>query len=349
MTSSIKDCGLAKLKDISQKYLDDGNYSEAIRYADEAICMNRNDECSWLLKGIVLIEIGRFREAANCFNEAIRLDKDYYEAYIQNCAALSAMGENRQAERNVDQALRIHPRSSYALGWKGFVAAMSGKHSTAIAHFKKALGTKEGIKEGWIWSNLGDSYFDLGRYEEALDSYATAFKEDNKNAGGIIGMARVISEVYGNREESDKKFAEAMLIDPNCVYSYWIGFGVELEKDGKSQEAMEYFNKTINKNYCFEDLAFINKGIIFLKNKEYEKSIEYFDLAIENKSHYSSLALICKSFALQKLNRLQDAKNSFLKAKELDETLDSAKSEYAIYSTLNNEYYFFYCCDIEFL
>lgn len=283
MTSSMQDFGSKKLVDLSQKYYDERNFCEAIKCADEAIKENPYHKNAWLLKGIAMREIGRLRDAIDCFNETIKIDKDYYDAYIGNCSAFLAMGENSQAERNVDEALRIHPRLPNAVGWKGFVAHASGHYHTAISNYRKALGTKDGKKEAWIWSNLGDSYFDLGRYEEALDSYATAFNIDNKDAVAIIGMGNVILEIYGNKEESDKKFFEAMKVDQNCVYSYWIGFGVSLDQDGRSQEAIEYFNKSIHQNSFYKSLAFINKGIIFLKQKEYDKSIEYFDLAIEPK------------------------------------------------------------------
>ena len=117
---------------------------------------------------------------------------------------------------------------------------------------------------------------------------------------------------------------------------------------GKYDEAMKSFDKAIAPDSFLRPLALINKGLIYLNEAKYSESIDYFDLSLNEKiNYYSALAFICKCRALYKLNRLQEAKDCYHNALQLNNGLDFADSSDLIYRSLVGVLVFFYAYDLD--
>lgn len=341
MTPSRQYHELKNLIDTGKRHYDDHNYPDALECAEQAIKEDRLNKNAWLLKGIVLREIGRIREAISCFDEAIILDGDFYEGYIGNCAAYLALGENSRARKYVERALEIHPRLSDAHGWKAFVAYFSEQYDTAKASYMKAISYEKGKKSASIRTNLGMVFSAIGMYEDALNYYATASELDKKDAEPVIQMAFVIQEIYANKEESNKKIIKALELDSNAVYVYWIALGISLQEEGKYEVAIDYFDKALASDSLFKSLALINIGISYFKQTNYIKSINYFNSVIEDESNYSAIALLCKSLALSKLNNFVEAAECYRSANKLDNDYQNYLSKEIIYPDIVGNLIFF--------
>ncbi len=60
-----------------------GRYTEALQAFDEAIRLDPNGSDPWNSKGSVLLDLGRYNEALQAFEEAIRLDpNDAYQGIV---------------------------------------------------------------------------------------------------------------------------------------------------------------------------------------------------------------------------------------------------------------------------
>ena len=328
---------------------EDHDYASALECAERAIKENQQDKDAWLLKGISLREMGRVYEAIKCLNAAISLDKLFYYAYIENCAAHLALDEIDQASKCVAEALKIHPRSSNAYGWKGFVEFFSGQYRSAITSFRQAIKYEQKERCANFRTNIGDALSSLEEYDKALDCYATASQLDKRDALPIIGVASIFLEKYKDKERADKKFSEAIELDPNAVYAYWIDLGVRLQKEGKDEEAIDYFNKALASDSQFKSLALINKGLIcFIKN-DYIASINLFESAIGYVSNYSPIAIICKSLALSKAGDFEAAVECYRGAYEFGIAFQNLLPKEVIYKSNLGILYFFKCFDTSLL
>jgi tetratricopeptide (TPR) repeat protein len=327
-------------------HYDNRNYTEALKSAEEALKINKKDKLAWLLKGRSLREIGRYHSAIKCFNESIKIDDRFDDAFLASCAAYLALHDYKKADNCADDALKIHRNSPYALNWKGFVNYREKRYSTAISYYERATRLLKGKKIANIWYNKGLVYLALKRNNEAVECFATAFHLDKNDAGSKMGMVKFFLENKDN-ERADKNLAEALNIDPDYVYAYWISCGVSMIQKGEYNEATNYFDKAIAPGSFFKPLALINKGLIYLNGSKYNESIEYFNLALNEKfNYYSALALICKCRALYKLNSLHEAEDCYHSALQLNKDLDFADSNDLIYRSLVGVLVFFDAYDL---
>lgn len=58
----------------------------------------------------------------------------------------------------------------------------SKRHKEAVDYFKKVINSKEPLLLGAAYTGLGDSYFEMGKYKDAIDAYEVA-----KSEGGETG------------------------------------------------------------------------------------------------------------------------------------------------------------------
>jgi tetratricopeptide (TPR) repeat protein len=64
---------------------------------------------SYFKRGIALSRMGKFREAADSYSQAIRLKPDYAEAYYNRSMVNRDLGNSQQAAKDHAEALKINP------------------------------------------------------------------------------------------------------------------------------------------------------------------------------------------------------------------------------------------------
>ena len=122
------------------------------------------------------------KNALSYFNNAIKLDPFYHQAWYNRGIALRGLGRIEEAIASFDYALKIKPDYHEAWYNRGKVLDDLGRYEEAIASYDQALKIKPDKHEAW--NNRGNALFNLGRYEEAITSYdqALKIKPDDANA-----------------------------------------------------------------------------------------------------------------------------------------------------------------------
>jgi tetratricopeptide (TPR) repeat protein len=68
---------MAEIQDLvkkGQSLLEDGEFTEALGFFEQALFLNQDDPDLWNSKGIVLRSMGRYEEAMECFNKSLEID-----------------------------------------------------------------------------------------------------------------------------------------------------------------------------------------------------------------------------------------------------------------------------------
>ncbi len=68
---------MAEIQDLvakGQSFLEDGKFSDALGFFEQALLLNQNDPNLWNNKGIALRSLGRYEEAMECFNKSLEID-----------------------------------------------------------------------------------------------------------------------------------------------------------------------------------------------------------------------------------------------------------------------------------
>jgi tetratricopeptide (TPR) repeat protein len=81
----------------------------------------------------------------------------------------------KRALASAEQALALVPDSSDAKLFKGAALVMARRQHEGIAILKQATAGQT-QRPGWAWEYLGNAYYGLRMYPEAIDAYTQAMK-----------------------------------------------------------------------------------------------------------------------------------------------------------------------------
>jgi tetratricopeptide (TPR) repeat protein len=168
-----------------------GKYDEAIKAYDAAIKLDpnyadaRNNKgeilkvigdpnlaLDWYNKGTALQDQGKFDEAVEAYDEAIRLDPKLALAWTNKGAALDAQGKLDKAVEAYDEAIRLDPNKANSWNNKGTSLSKQGKYNEAVEAYNEAIRLDPNYAVAW--NNKGEILKALGRTNEADVAYAKA-------------------------------------------------------------------------------------------------------------------------------------------------------------------------------
>jgi tetratricopeptide (TPR) repeat protein len=255
-------------------------------------------------KGVALRDLGRHKEAIDCYDEAIEKAIEIRRRLVEV--------EGRVKLRN-DFAMAL------ALMNKGFALRNLGRLEEAIHCYKEAIGIYRRLVEvegrvelendlARALMNKGNALRDLGRHREAIDCYEEA-----------IGIYRLLVEVEG-RMELANNLAMALMNKGNALRDL-----------GRHREAIDCHNEAIGiyrrlvevegrvelENYLA--MALMNKGVALLYLGRHREAIDCHNEAIgiyrrlvevEGRvelENYLAMALMNKGVALLYLGRHREA------------------------------------------
>jgi tetratricopeptide (TPR) repeat protein len=104
---------------LGNKYLEDGNYDEALQIFDEILVENAGYKEAHLAKAITLLQMGLLDESRKSFDRAILLDNHYAQAYADRgiLNLNDRAGQYEAALHDYRKALKLNPELAEGPGW----------------------------------------------------------------------------------------------------------------------------------------------------------------------------------------------------------------------------------------
>ena len=122
---------------------------------------------SWFNKGKTFYDQNQYKDAIQCFDEAIKICQDYTEAWCQKGNAFFMLGDRDEAIQFYDEAIRTDPKYKEAWNNKGTVFHVQGKYDEAIQCYDEATKIDPEYEEAWY--GKGHTLYEKGgNYDEAL-------------------------------------------------------------------------------------------------------------------------------------------------------------------------------------
>ncbi|HAH32660.1 MAG TPA: hypothetical protein DCL44_10150 [Elusimicrobia bacterium] len=165
-----------------------------------------------LRKGYILMNSGRYPEAAEEFLKALEKTPDYSSARVLYGASLYWLGEPQKAAAEFDSALKLDPQNAMAFQLKGIVCAWQGDYEGALDNFTRSdaiAGNRADIK-----MNIGSVYQSMGLYEGALDysRLAVALEPENPLYHFQLG---ILYSRLGRYDQAAVELKKALSIYPD--------------------------------------------------------------------------------------------------------------------------------------
>lgn len=147
-------------------------------------------------------------------------------------------------------------------------------------------------RSSYEWNELGNYYYEQGKYDLAIDCYKEALELTPDDAIVWCNKGRAHSSLK-EYDTAIKCYNRALYIDPVYYYA-WDGKGVVYYYKGNYDQALYCFNKALyinpsynasikNKEAILNKIGYeyFSKGINLSNKGQYEESITYFDKALK--------------------------------------------------------------------
>lgn len=288
-----------------------GKYEEALENINDVIEISPELASGWASKGVLLAKLGRNEESLGLFDKALKIIPNDAEALTCKGASLNALGRYEEALKCLEKALKINPQNEAAWHNKGVCLVSYKKdHKAAIRCYDKAIAINPRSPEIWIGKGL--SLGNLGKYEEALDSFNRALDLDPRQANAVMNKGGVYTKI-NKYEEALECFDEVIRLDPENSEG-WYNRGVAFVKSGNDEEALVCLEKATeltpnNAQYWF------NRGGILAGLGRYEEAIACLKEVLEIDPNYKMARESMQVF--QKAIERENRTNNAIEASEL--------------------------------
>ena len=183
--------------------------------------------------------------------------------------------------------------------------------------------------------NRGDTFFDLGKFEDAIQNYDKAIELDsNVNSACYYNRGTAYFSL-GKFEDAIQDYNKAIDLNPNDDLSY-SNRGNAYFSLGKFEDAIQDYNKAIDLNPN-DDLSYNNKGNAYFSLGKFEDAIQDYNKAIDlnpnNASYYYN-----RGTTFANLEKFEDAIQDYNKAIDLNPNDESVYYNRGVAFIYLNEY-----------
>jgi tetratricopeptide (TPR) repeat protein len=278
--------------DLAVAYSGSGDVAEAVKLLEGLVQQDPTSADRRARLGIAYTQESQFRQAADEFREALRLDPSNDVTRLSYVKALIILAEFQTALPEIQSYYRRKPRDFEGLYLMGVVDRGLGNYADAEPLLRQAVALNPNHYESRY--NLGFVLARLGRPQDALPHLQKALQlkpESSEARFQLAAVLRSLGQVQQAREELEK-FQE------------------------KKQESVK------------ENVAGtkVNQANEFFEQGNYQRAVDYYRDAVAqdpgNARTYYDLAL-----ALDRLGKIAEEREALKKAIELDSKLARAHNQ----------------------
>lgn len=206
----------AVLANLGTSHLKAGNADEALRYLMSAVRVNPAQVSALNSIGLILLDLGLYREAAEYFDQAVRAQPGYAAGYVNKGAVFEKLLLHDAALKNYDKAIELDGRLFNAYASRANLYMRVKKYEQAIDDFR----VLESIQPGSKHLETGVALYELGRFEESMESYDREIAVGKRN-GIAWGNKALILQKSGLYHEALSAQQQAIQANPNNALAYW--------------------------------------------------------------------------------------------------------------------------------
>ncbi len=221
-----------------------GKFKEAEILQRKAIELKPDVPIAYSNLGTILKQIGKLDEAEIFTRKAIELKPDFCDAHLNLGDILRKFGRLKEAELSTCHAIELKPNFVMAHSNLAIILREQGKLIEAEKSICKAIELKPDSAESYLV--LGNILRETGRLVEAEISTCKAIEINSNYAEAHSNLGNILREA-GKLVEAEISTSKAIDLKPNCAEAY-VNLGTILRELGKLGESEISFLKAIELN-----------------------------------------------------------------------------------------------------
>jgi tetratricopeptide (TPR) repeat protein len=194
-------------------YLKQGNFDKAVAEYKKALHTSDDDAKTHNNLGNAMGSVGRYADAVREYKIALDLDPNLTEAYRNIAGAYRQTGEYEQSILALKKALEFEPQSSELYAQFGETYAAMQDYDRAIPMFIRALSLKPDTA---VSTNLAYAYMQKGQYDNAIEQFTVALRQEPLNANVYYGLAQAYNKL-GKFDEEIAAYKQAVAVNPKMT------------------------------------------------------------------------------------------------------------------------------------
>jgi tetratricopeptide (TPR) repeat protein len=238
---------------------------------------------------------GQFEEAIAKYNELLKLDSNYYQAWTNRGYALASLKDYEKMLESCSTATIIEPKAIYAWNCQGEALHNLKRNDEAIAAFDKAIAID--VNNPVFWINKTESLVALKQTNAAIATINRAIallKQNQQMSSRELSIAfNAQGKAYLQKEAYEKALQayDRALTYESTYFTAGQGRGIALWKLKRYEEASEQFNELLARpqqtdEQRAETLYYL--GLTFNDLNRMAEAIAAFDEALELKPDYQA-------------------------------------------------------------
>ncbi|ENN96615.1 TPR repeat-containing protein [Methanocaldococcus villosus KIN24-T80] len=199
-------------------------------------------------RAMALVELGEYDKALKALDDLIKVKKDFVPAWRQKAVLLETLGRYEEALKCIDVILSLNSFDIFALYLKGKILKQLGRFKEALEYLYKAVNLNKDL----ILAYKDIAYCELiiGNYRNALE-WLNKYLEKVPNDNEALFYLALAYEGLKEDEKAIKILDKVIKRAKNknlLLYKNAILLKAKiLERNGKLDEAIELYNKALEK------------------------------------------------------------------------------------------------------
>ena len=260
----------------AQVYAEKGESKKALDMVGELEILESSNNEVFMLKGMILNQMGKVRDAEQAFENAIELSYDNEVDILYDIAlSFEYVNQFKLAARYLETAHRKNPEKLNILYDLAYCLDRLHDFDRSIEYYEAYLDL-EPYSEN-VWYNLGLLYFKKENFRKAVECYdfALAINEDYSTA--VFNKANALANL-GEYADAISTYKDCITMEKENVLAHCY-LGECLEKLEKYEEAIEWYEKASRIDPDFSE-AWYGIAICYLFRKLYNDALYYVNKAI---------------------------------------------------------------------
>jgi tetratricopeptide (TPR) repeat protein len=196
-------------------------------------------------------EAQEWDDAIHAYSEAIRLDPNSVEAFLQRGRVWISKGEYDSALTDFSNVLRLNPNHAYALFHRGEAYLFKDDFERAVVDFNDA--ERLNFKKAPLYHQRGAAYYHLGDWVKALENDQIVVRATPNLASSYINRGEVYFALKEYKKALDD-FKKAAKLEPNSAHVL-AGLAITFHALGNHREAVVWWKKLIPQDARYRSSA----------------------------------------------------------------------------------------------